>query len=210
MDASSFVGLVFTKFKGKAKSKAPSSGDAKFTMYLDIAYEKICDWIDDVSANPKKYRRPFDSAISSTYVTLPTDFARFADSEIYAGDKKLTYLDFSERKKDIDGVYEDDDKLHFTKPSAHQGETLTSAILFYPPRPTSSDYEVNCDSMNWLILATAADIAFNDPQKQDNYPDLFGRADAAYKKMLKKGRTKTRGSARRVRRGNNPVLGRTW
>lgn len=210
MLAGEFVGLVFTKFKGKVKTKAPKTGDAKFGMYLDIANEKVRSYVDDIRITPRKVRRLINAPISAPEIVLPSDYARLADAEIYAGDTKLEFLNFDERNSGIDGIYELDGKFVLTKPDSHIGKSFKAGIIFYPPLLVNSASEVICDSTDWLVLATAASIAFNDPQKQDNYPDLFGLAGNEYQKMTKALRKKPRGSISKAKYGSKPRLGRTW
>jgi len=208
MLASEFVGKVFTKFKGKPAVKAPKSGDPKFAMYLSIANDKIADWVDDIDYCWRTVRRVESIEIINRTVTLPVDYARLADSEIYAGNNKLEVIDYLDRKGDIDGVYEDNGLLRLTS-DKHDGEHLEFTILFYPPKLTDAQSLVVCDSLNWLIAEVAATVAFNDPQKQDNAPDLAGMADVAYKRMARRARKKPRGSVGRSRTLMQRI-GRTW
>lgn len=209
MQGSEFVGKVFTKFKGKAKSKAPASGSAKFTMYLDIASEKIRDWVEDTEVEKRTVRRAEDIAIVSGAVALPSDYASLADSEVYAGGDKLTVVDYLDRNADIDAVYEDGNWLRLTKPDSHVGQNLQFSIIFYPPDLVDGNSTVVCDSINWLVTATAAAIAFNDPQKQDSAPDLEGFAGVQYKRMAKRARRKPKGTTTRIST-TQPRIGRTW
>lgn len=209
MEASAFVGKVFTKFKGKPAAKAPKPGNPKFTMYLDIANEKVRDWVEDSNYVWRTIRRTERITVADARIPLPEDYARLADTELFVDGKRIKYVTYAERYDGHNAVYEDGYELVLTKPEKHIGKTIELSIIYYPPEVTTADGSFVCDSMNWLVAATAAAVAFNDPQKQDNAPDLEGMAQVSYGRMAVRTRKGPKGYVRKVKRSTSP-LGRTW
>lgn len=63
------------------------------------------------------------------------------------------------------------------------GGAITVPGFFLPPDMTSFTDVVPVDDPNWLALATAAEVAFNDVSYEDKSPDLFAKANSLYVAM---------------------------
>lgn len=73
------------------------------------------------------------------------------------------------------------------------GGTLIPAGYYRPDNMDFTDTadEVPCDDPYWLVLATAAQIAFNDITYEDKFEDLNGQANVLYRNMARKNRRGT-------------------
>jgi len=69
------------------------------------------------------------------------------------------------------------------------GNQLIGGQLLVPGYYIPSDLAnatdlVPIDDPNWLVYATAAELARNDPAKEDEFPNLLGMANQLYKQMV--------------------------
>lgn len=55
---------------------------------------------------------------------------------------------------------------------------------YLPNKMTASTDLVSVDDPNWLVYATAAELARNDPAKDDQFSTLLGMANDLYRKMV--------------------------
>lgn len=63
------------------------------------------------------------------------------------------------------------------------GQLLVSGYYIPDDLAASTDL-VPVDDPNWLVYATAAELARNDPAKEDEFPNLLGMANQLYKQMV--------------------------
>ncbi len=73
------------------------------------------------------------------------------------------------------------------------GGTLTAPGYYRPTDIdlTDEDADIPVDDPNWLVMATAAQIAFNDITYEDKFEDLNGQANVLYRNMARKNRRGT-------------------
>lgn len=65
------------------------------------------------------------------------------------------------------------------------GGELRVAGYYLPEEMTATTDSVAVDDPNWLVLATAAELARNDAAKEDQFANLIGMANEAYLNMIK-------------------------
>lgn len=91
------------------------------------------------------------------------------------------------------------------------GGTLKVPGFYIPDDMDNAAGEVPVDDPNWLVLATASELAFNDITYEDKYPDLNSKANALYLQMVTANRKGTSGYPRTARvvgvRINNRSVG---
>lgn len=68
--------------------------------------------------------------------------------------------------------------------------------FWIPKDMTKSGDTVPVPNPNWLVFATAAEIAFNDLTYEDKFADLNGKANNLYKLMTRKNRRAPHGQGR--------------
>lgn len=180
----------------------PAAGTDEFDYWLRVANRVRSDVYSDTS-----------KAWASTYAVLNLGAVSASATPIYnlgatflspANDAYV--LDASSRRTDFkiikpqekDPRYQqvyiasiNPQKLYFTQEilAAHQivGGTLYLPGYFMPADLTGDDAEaevVIVDYDNWLIVATAAQLAFNDLTYEDKFTDLNNRANSLYKQMV--------------------------
>ena len=64
------------------------------------------------------------------------------------------------------------------------GGTLKIAGYYLPDELVNQTDLVSVDDANWLVYATAAELARNDPAKDDQFGNLVGMANDLYRKMI--------------------------
>lgn len=64
------------------------------------------------------------------------------------------------------------------------GATIQVGVYTIPSTFSQATDNIVIDNPYWLVWATAAELARNDPSKQDQVPNLVGMANQAYSKMI--------------------------
>jgi hypothetical protein len=94
----------------------------------------------------------------------------------------------------------DPQTLYFTKPitatDSYVGGALYLPAYVLPDDITNNTSVIVCDDPDWLVVATAAKIAFGDITYEDKVSDLNGEANALYNQMVKNNRRGVAGSPR--------------
>ena len=70
-------------------------------------------------------------------------------------------------------------------PTADVGGTIQAGTYVLPADMVNATDVVPVDNPEWLVYAVAAEMARNDPAKEDQYPTLQGIANDFYGKMVK-------------------------
>lgn len=90
------------------------------------------------------------------------------------------------------------------------GEDIVGGTLYVPGFYLPADYTANSDNLvfpddEWAIVATAAEIAFNDLIYEDKAPDLNAKANELYKQMTRLQRKGTYGNPNRSPYNTNRI-----
>lgn len=64
------------------------------------------------------------------------------------------------------------------------GGNIQVGVYTLPDMLNGASNDVVVDNPMWLVWAVAAELARNDPSKQDQVPNLVGQANQAYEKMV--------------------------
>ncbi len=80
------------------------------------------------------------------------------------------------------------------------GGTLTVPGFYRPADIDKTDDNaiIPVDNPQWLVMATAAEVAFNDITYEDKFADLQGKANEEYRKKLRKNNRATYGNVRQT------------
>lgn len=191
MDVTEFLGKVQIAYKGKGAHKAPAFGTVKCDLYLSIANSKLRSWADD----PEYIWNTLFSVEELVYgggpVAVPTGFIKLADAvELVSGNDKLILspVPVEHRNDYKNAVYlsgHSPKKISFTSdvPAIYLNQQLIVPCCIYPPKLVKATDLVVIDNTEWLINITAAELARNDPAKDDQFNNLIGLANVEYKKM---------------------------
>ena len=197
MTASELLQEVYTAFRGKIASKTPTWGSDKANIVLEIANRKTREWARD------PYHR-WDSLFSVENVgTINTStFAYNLDADFLApsdyflvqktnGDLvEVSVTKPNQRLTNDTSVYisgRNPKKVTFAGTSiesSFSGGTLKAPGYYMPASLVEDTDVVAVDDPTWLVYAVAAELARNDPAKEDQFGNLMGMANDLYTKMI--------------------------
>ena len=176
----------------------PSEGSEDATYWLDLINRKKDEFATDPLENWSSLFELRDlsapvAALNQVY-DLPTDFLRPSD-DVYVTTTDDQRIDFNLLKPQlrdfvpnpvfISGLnpqtltFVDD----ITASSQLVGGTITVGGYYLPADMTAFTDTVPVNDPNWLAMAVAAEIAFNDVSYEDKAPDLNAKANALYMAM---------------------------
>lgn len=194
MTASDLLNRVWRAYRGKGATKTPAWGSEKANLVLDIANQAQEEWakdsnqawsslfniveVDTIDTSVFTYELPVNFMTPSDYFLLDkTDGSRIElplikpqqrDGQLYISGSNPKKVTFS--CTNIDTTY--------------NGGSLKAPAYYMPASITDSTDVITVDDPNWLVYATAAELARNDAAKEDQYPNLLGKANDLYKKMI--------------------------
>lgn len=211
MDTSEFIGKVQIAYKGKGAHKAPAFGTVKCDLYLSIANSKLRSWADDPEYIWNTLFSIEELVYDGSPVAVPTGFIKFADAvEITSGNDKLILspVPVEHRNDYKNAVYlsgHSPKTISFTSvvPDKFLNQRLSIPCCIYPPKLVTADDLDVIDNYEWLINITAAELARNDPAKDDQFSNLIGLSNIEYKKMQDAARAITHTQPNAVPRRNN-------
>lgn len=193
MTLSDLVTQVWTAYKGKGE-KAPSSGTDKYTNLVNIANRKIAEWARDPNVTwDSLYDFRSNGTISAalTY-NLDTDCIRPSDEVILqisaTQTVELPIVKPHQRDYYLTSVQlfgNNPKQLRFTEINdAWIGADLVLPGYYLPSTLTAASDVIPVDIPEWLVYATAAELARNDPAKEDQVANLAGQAAEIYRQMV--------------------------
>jgi hypothetical protein len=211
------------EFRG-TEDDAPTAGDEDAQFWVSEFNTLKNNLYDDTN---QKWQTAFvpDHAVDGTIeiatrpsFILPDNFIMPSDQLEIDANGHTFYIDYvapenrnrHQRQFYIAGDNPKKLYLSFAIPDGHQ---LVGGSLILPGyyRPADVDYTIATAVIpvpdpQWSVIATAAQVAFNDTTYDEKYPDLLQRANSLYVKMAAKNRRGTAGNARKVRT-NVPKIG---
>lgn len=218
MKFSEFVPKIHVAYKGKAAAKAPAAGTAKYEVYMSVTNDKLESWSRDKVYNWNSLYNEVQTSVSDV-ISLDDDFIRMASDNLYITTEQgltveLNEVRPSQRRSFVEGYYiagNDPQLLRFTSDviANHDGEVLEYDTYNKPPVIKTASSLVVCDSYEWLAYAVAAELARNDPAKDDQFGNLSGLASAEYSRMAKAATPRVNAKANRIR-SSYPRMGRSW
>lgn len=193
---------------------APQPGDEDYTYWLSVINSKKDDFAQDIKQH---WASLFDIqpavgviADSTQSYALPANFLAPSD-EIYVTDTNgqrhyFTVVKPQERSRNgssevfISG--NNPKKLNFsadiTVDSPLVGGSIQVPGYYRPDDMTTGTDTLPFDDPNWGVMASAAEIAFNDVVYETKAADLTAKANELYKNMAMANRTLTHGNARKI------------
>lgn len=208
----------------KGNTRVPVSGDVKYTLYLGIANRKIREWARDPNnhwASLYDGSRTIGTVASGTQTyDLDEDFISPSD-QIFAETSATSYFEMDVIKAPLrhqlsNGVFIssfDPPKLTFAdtigSTSSLVGRTIRVPGYYMPEELVSPSDFIPVDNPDWLVYATAAELARNDAAKTDQFPNLIGLANEEYRKMVENNQNSSFEAPNAVA-NNMPLIGETW
>lgn len=192
MTVEKLIKSMHRKYAGD--SRYPAAGTADYIRYLDTANElkDTCatdennkwDWAfeDDIeigeASSALTYNLPANVHDLSDYVYVVVSSGKRVPFKIIKkkdrGDKLYCVYISSKNPK----------KITFTNmPTNCIGHSIVAGAYVIPPDMVNPSDLVPIGRPEWLAFAGAAMLAFNDPSKEDKFPDLNGMANAQYQEM---------------------------
>ncbi len=199
MTAAQLLNSIYEAYRGKVASRTPAWGSDKGNLAISIANRKQREWCTDPR---NKWNSLFeiralspvlDVTTTPTYTyNLAADFYQPSDFvKIVKNDSSIVVYPIvkaQQRNVELQSLY-----IHGSNPkkitfSQIVDKGLEGATMYVPGYYLLADLAnstdpVLVDDPNWLVYATAAELARNDPAKEDNYPNLIGMANELYARM---------------------------
>lgn len=215
MDVTDFLTNVNDTWHGTDEI-APGVGTDDANYWIRVASRVRRDLYKDLT---KQWRSTIQtlnlgpmSASTSLVINLPANYLGAAN-DCYVIDNNGTRHDFDiVEPQDADYMKQQvyvsgmgPATLTFTKPVLST-DAFSNGTLYLPAYTLPADIDgsngsnmIYVDDIDWLILATSAELAFNDVTYESKAPDLNAKATAAYKQMLNNNRRGTAGAPRKGR-----------
>lgn len=192
---------------------APVSGSDEYTQWLSVLNSKKDEYAYDVK---QRWASLYDIQSAGTVASgtqtydLPDEFIAPSDEVYVTGtDGRLYYFTLLKpQQRSHDGYNEvyvsgvNPKTLTFVQTISSTtnfvGGTVNVPGYYKPDDLTADSDDIPVDDPNWLVVATAADIAFNDVVYETKAADLTEKANDLYRKMAKANRALTYGNGRRA------------
>lgn len=194
MNGTQLLEAIYITYRGKGASRVPAWGTEKANTAISIANRKQQEWARDA------YHR-WNSLFAintigtinlavDTY-TLPAGFMGNSDFAkiIKADGSKTEYPVVLPHQRDQfdQALYVlGNTQIAFAQriDAGLSGATLRLAGYYLPASIVLATDLVKVDDPNWLVYATAAELARNDPARDDQVGNLAGQANDLYNKMI--------------------------
>lgn len=206
MTLSNFIIKVNYRLKG-TDDDAPVAGDDDWNYWVSVANDKKNGMYDDTkrvwaSAYAENSLGNISADDNLSFQLDDTFMYPAKQAYVIDTDGNYNYLDIvkpqeRDRRLSTKQVFiagQNPQTLYFSVPIL-TGDKLIGGELFLPGywRPddlkaTSANAAILVDDPNWLVLATAAEIAANDITYEDKFADLNGKANDLYRQMTRKNR----------------------
>jgi hypothetical protein len=178
----------------KGNNKVLAEGSDKWNRTVSILNRKRREWARDATT---QWNSLFEVRTVGTFSTdqtveLDDDIHKLSDFiylESGADWRRFDVVTPQRRREYSQAVYVSGNPkvLTFIDPIAATDSWLGSSIqvpcYFVPEDVTTGTDDVFIDSTEWLIYATAAELARNDPAKDDQFGNLIGMANDLYQAM---------------------------
>jgi len=195
MTLAELVNETFLAYRGKL-TNVPTTGSEKYSRILYLinrnqrqwALDSNVDWpsryeirtIGTTSTGTQSYDLDDDIVRLSDYVQLvpttgSTSFVTVIKPQATAGVANGCYISGNDPKQ-----------ITFLTDitASNTGRSIVVPCFTMPDDLVSSGDTVAVDNPQWLIYATAAELARNDPSKEDGYGNLQGIANDLYQNMV--------------------------
>ena len=199
MTASQLIEQVFYAYKGKTSTRVPAWGSDKANLYLSIANRKQREYCTDPrnkwsSLFEVRSLTPVIDALTTPTMTynLPTDFFSPSDyARIVKTDGSATEYpivkpqqrNLADQSLYISGSNPKTITFAQTIDTGLDGATLYVPGYYMLADLVDSTDTVLVDDPNWLVYATASELARNDAAKDDQFGNLSGMANELWVRM---------------------------
>lgn len=180
----------------KGNSKVLAEGSDKWNRTVSILNRKRREWATDATT---EWNSLFEIRSAGTFSTTQTvelddDIHKLSDF-IFLGDlststwKRYDVVSPQRRGEYSEAVYVSGNPKVLTfidiipATDSWIGSTINVPCYIVPEDLTLGSEDVLIDSTEWLIYATAAELARNDPAKDDQFSNLMGMANDLYQAM---------------------------
>lgn len=192
-----FVQQCWLAYKGN--NRWPSAGADKYNRILMIANRKIEEWARDANVNwrslwsddnlttvladTQNYNLPATVIRTSDYVYVDIDGLPHAQYKVVPPAQRDAYP----YSCYVQGVNPPILTFNFDINTGDPivGGTIRLATYKVPDALEDTTDEIPVDDPTWLVYEVAAELARNDPAKDDQFGNLAGIANDKYQKMIR-------------------------
>lgn len=227
MLVSTFIERINYALRG-TDDEAPAESSADADYWISLANRKKDEWALDASESWSSLyaKTNLVTLVTSGVQTynLASTFIRPAD-RVYVTTTDDSVIDFNLVEPQLadtvsNAVYisgTNPQKLTFvdTIDADHQANLLGGTITvpgYFLPADMDGDFTdtVPVDDPNWLVMAVASEVAFNDVSYEDKAADLNAKANSLYMAMKANNRKNTPTHPRKVRTDVKRIRGMEW
>jgi hypothetical protein len=185
-------------FAHKGNNRAPAEGTDKWDRTVSIVNRKLREWARDpkVGWNSLFEERNVGTLSTSQTVELDEDVHKLSDW-VYVRDSDDQERRYTVVQPNRRGQYRESNSVYVSgNPKVLNfidsisvddqmiGADIIAPLYFLPEELTAGTDDIYIDSPEWLIYATAAELARNDPAKDDQFSNLVGMANEFYSQMV--------------------------
>ena len=193
MNTDTFVQLTYQRYRGK-NTNVPTVGSEKYNLIVATGNQLMRNWARDPSVDwMSRYELRSQGNLSSGLqeYELDDDIIRLSDYvELRNTSNQKRWRSVvkpQDRARVSEGVYTYGRPLVLTFIDT-VGESLDGFTLYVgcytmPDAFSNANDEVLVDNPDWLSYATAAELARNDPARDDQFGNLQGIANDLYAQM---------------------------
>jgi hypothetical protein len=196
MILSNIVTDAYRAYRGKT-SNTPGVGSPKYIDIVAIINRKQREWASNPNVDwvSRYEQRAVGTLILAQQIyDIDSDVMRLSDyvlltkpvtlQKVYVGVVKPQAITRYAKGCYLYGVNPQELAFIQTIDSSLAGYTITVPCFTMPPDMVNPTDFVACDSPEYLIYATAAELARNDYAKEEQYPNLNGIATTLYTQMV--------------------------
>ena len=198
------IAKIHLAYKGKGSSKVPPTNSDKYGMYLSLANDNLQRWAEDPRNEWLSLIRTEQITVDNGIIELPERAVRAIKPLIIDG-KPIDMIDIDDRYEVSGGAYTTGPcgkrvlNLAGKDMTRFNGKMANVSYIAYPDELKTPQDEIICDSVRWLAYQTAAQLARNDPAKEDQSDALFDMANDEYIEMSERNRKLSSPSGKRVK-----------
>lgn len=209
MTADEVIKNTYVVLKGKSQLKAPTQTDEKYKIYLLQLNNALGRYSSDTENQWLDLHVKLTLQMQNGESLLPNNFS-YITNDVHVNGRVVPCIELS-RKNQLTGAHiaGHPKKLYLNNELSNYSGDVSVEYQMEHPNVTSGSDVVVCSNYRWLFYEIASEMARNDPEKDEEYPNLVQIAQREYQIMSHKNKVGSTGGLPKVK-----ILlkrsGKTW